>query len=172
MKTYKLIITALCALALAACGAMQQAKSPTETLKSFVEASKKKDTAEMKKMLSKDSLKLIEKTAQEQKITVDDLLKMDDKSSLKETPETREEKIEGDRASVEAKNPITGGYDKILLVKEDGVWKIDLDTMMKDMYKKMTEQMNKPPVTAAPNSNTASPSANSNSGNTNSAGNK
>jgi len=165
MKTYKLIIIALCALALAACTSMQ-AKSPTDTLKAFVEASKKKDVVEMKKMLSKGSLELIQKTADMQKTSVDELLKKDDESSLKQTPETREEKIEGDKATVETKNPVTGDYDKIPFVKEEGVWKIALDTLMNDMIQKMTEQMKKPPV-EMPNSNTTSPSANSNTNSAN-----
>ena len=45
MKIYKLFIVALCALAFAACNATQT-NSPTQTLKAFVEASKKKDVVE------------------------------------------------------------------------------------------------------------------------------
>lgn len=160
MKIYKLTIMALCALTLAACSSMQQTKSPTQTLKDFVEASKKKDVAAMKSMLSKGSLELLEKTAKMQNTNVDELLKKDDDSSLKQVPETREEKIEGDKATVEAKNPVTGEYDKIPFVKEEGSWKIALDTLMNDMLQKMTEQMKNPPTTL-PETN-ASPSADTN----------
>jgi inorganic pyrophosphatase/exopolyphosphatase len=166
MKTYKLIIIAVCALALTACSSIPtvQTKSPTQTLKDFVEASKKKDVAEMKKMLSKGSIELIQKTADMQKTTVDEILKKDDESSMKQTPETGEEKVEGDKATVESKNPATGEYDKIPFVKEEGTWKIALDTLMNDMMQKLTEQMKKPAVNM-PDSNTNSPSANNNSAN-------
>jgi hypothetical protein len=167
MKTYQLIIIAVCALAFAACNTMQ-AKSPTQTLKDFIEASKKKDVEAMKKMLSKGSLELIQKTADMQKTSVDEILKKNDESSLKQTPETREEKIEGDKATVETKNPVTGEFDKIPFIKEEGVWKIALDTLMNEMIQKMTEEMKNPQINKS-ESNTASPSANSN---TNSAVNK
>ena len=142
MKIYKLMIFALCAFAFAACDSVAT-KSPTQTLQDFVEASKKKDTEAMKKMLSKGSLELLDKTAKMQKITVDEVLKKDDESSLRQTPETRNEKIEGDKATVETKNTVTGEYEKIPFVKEEGVWKIALDTLMNDMLEKMTQEMQK-----------------------------
>lgn len=160
MKIYKIMIIALSAFAFAACNSTQT-KSPTQTLKDFVEASKKKDVAAMKGMLSKASLELMQKTADMQKTTVDELLKKSDETSLnQQTPETREEKIEGERASVETKNPVTGGYDKIPFVKEEGVWKIALDTLMKETLQKMTEEMKNRP-TDMPESN-ASPTKNGN----------
>lgn len=142
MQIYKTIIFALLALTLAACGAAQKEKSPTETLKTFIEASKNKDVETIKKSLSKKSLELLEQTAKEQNTTADELLKKNNAAPLKEMPETRNEKIEGDTATVEVKDKTSGNYETIPFVKEDGDWKIALDVFMQNVMKKMNEEMN------------------------------
>src|SRR3712207_3817833 len=115
MKIYKLFVLALCAFALAACNAASGG-SPTATLNKFVDASKKKDTAAMRQSLSKGTLDMIEKSAKQQGTTVDDILKKENPTQTTETPETRNEKIEGDTATVEVKNPVTGNFDTIPFV--------------------------------------------------------
>jgi len=157
MKTYKIFIFAVCALALAACSTAQTADSPTETLRKFIEASKNKDVETVKKTLSKGSLELIEKTAKEQGTTVDELLRKDNGTPIKELPETRNEKIEGDTASVEVKNKVTGDFEIIPFVKEEGTWKIALDKFMQDIMKKMTEDMKMPDTNSLPDKNAQAP---------------
>ena len=154
MKIYKLFALALCAFVLAACNAASTG-SPTETLKKFVDASQKKDVAAMKQTLSKGTMELIEKSAQQQKTTVDELLKKDSPTQMTETPEIRNEKIEGDTATVEVKNTVTGNFDTLPFVKEDGQWKLALDKFMQDVMKRMSEEMknagqNPPPANAQP----------------------
>ena len=132
----------ICALFVFGCDALtQKALTPTDTLRTFIQASEEKDVETIKKTLSKGTINIIEGTAKAQKITVDELLKRENGIPLKEMPETRNEKIEGDAASVEIKNVITGGFDRVPFVKEDGVWKIQLDVFMRDMQKKMKEGM-------------------------------
>lgn len=140
MRIYKSFILALCAVALAACNAASSG-SPTETMKKFVEASQKKDATAMKQTLSKGTLELLEKSAKQQGTTIDEVLKKDNKAQSAETPEIRNEKIDGDTATVEVKNSVNGNFDTLPFVKEDGQWKLALDKFMQDVMKKMTEEM-------------------------------
>ncbi len=144
MKIYQTVIIVYCVLALAACGATTTATvSPAATLNNFVEASKNKDVEMMKKLLSKGSMEAVEKVAVAKNTTVDKILVNNVSASLKEMPETRNEKIEGDTASIEVKNKIVDSYETIPFVKEDGIWKVALDKFMQNMSAKQ------PPMPAA-----------------------
>ena len=136
MRIYRAVIIVCCALAIAACGAANTAVSPTATLNNFVEASKNKDVEMLKKLLSKGSMEAVEKVAVAKNTTVDKILVNNVSASLKELPETRNEKIEGDTASIEVKNKIVDSYETIPFVKEDGIWKIALDKFMQNMSAK------------------------------------
>ena len=150
MKIYRTIIAALCALFVFGCNAAPElprvSASPTETLQTFLEASKKKDVETIKKTLSKGTMSIIEDAARMQNTTVDELLKKDSGVPLKELPETRNEKIEGDAATVEVKNVVTGEFDRIPFVKEEDGWKIALDKLMQEIQTKAREQMTMPPA--------------------------
>lgn len=148
MKIYKMTIVALAAFFSFGCGAVATQKTPTPTdiLKSFVEASKNKDIETVKKSLSKGTLGIIEESAKAKNTTVDELLKKDTGIPVKELPETRNEKIKGDTGSVEVKNIISGEFDTIPFVKEDGGWKIALDKFIRDLEKKALDQMKTPPA--------------------------
>ena len=144
MNIYKTIFVTLLAIAFVGCNSLPKTDSPTDVLKKFVEASKKKDVETIKQTLSSGTLKMIDESAKKQNTTLDEALKKDDGNTLKEMPETRNEQIEGDTATVEVKNPATSDWDKIPFVKEDGKWKIALDKFMQDLMKKLTEQMKMP----------------------------
>jgi hypothetical protein len=59
-------------------------------------------------------------------------------------PVTRNEKIEGDTATVEIKNETTGEFDmKIPLVREDGMWKLARDKYVEEVLKKANEAREK-----------------------------
>ncbi len=148
MKFHQKILIALCALILAACGAAESTDSPTASLKKFIEASKAKDVETTKKLLSKSTLAAIEKTAAAQNTNVDKVLLNDDGTPIKELPETRNEKISGDAATVEVKNRVTGDFETIPFVKEDGVWKIALDKFMREMLEKQKQAADAPPASA------------------------
>ena len=90
----------------------------------------------MKLLLSKDTIKMHEQEAKATGVTLDDVVKAEtllDPSQF--TVEYRNEKIDGDRASLEFKNGSI--WELIPFVKEDGEWKIDkkayADQMMQDI---------------------------------------
>ena len=173
MRVYTVILTALAVLAITGCStttppanqtatnavntanqtnqAIVETKSaeptlsPTETLRALNEASRKKDTAAMKGYFSRGTLDLFNELAEKQKKTVDEILKEDDGSPLDELPETRNEKIEGDRATVEVKNPATGKYDPFPLVKENGMWKVALDVYLEELEKRFADEVDQLP---------------------------
>jgi len=121
-------------LAVSACNLFSS--SPTATFKKFFEATKKKDVEGMRKSLSKGSLEMFDKVAKQQNKTTDEILKDVDKESKDEKlPETRNEKIDGDTATLEVKNEKTGKWDSLPFVKEDKEWKIAFDKFVENMLK-------------------------------------
>ncbi len=103
--------------------------SPTATMGIFFEALKKKDNETIKKCLSKSSLVILEESAKDGKTTIDQIISEGEDMSQKKTPAVRNEKIEGDSATLEVEDEKTKKWDTVPFVKEDGVWKIALDKM-------------------------------------------
>ena len=138
-------IGAMCvaiALTASACSMLSH-PGPTAAFKAFFEASKKKDVAGIKKGLSKGTIDMLDKLAKEQNKSTDDMLKDVYKEDKGETlPETRNEKITGDTATLEVKNEKTSKWETLPFVKEDGDWKIALDKFLQDMMKALAD---KPP---------------------------
>ena len=155
MKIYTLILTVALTTFFGACGAGTETKkadakdskattenkeetkketpsssamTPTETVKAFIAAYQKKDVEAFKKLVSKKSLAEMEKAAKAEKETLDkkiEELLADEKLPFKGEPEMRNEKIDGDKASVEVK--IEDKWENTPLVKEDGVWKFTFE---------------------------------------------
>lgn len=146
MKIYQTIIIALCVFLFIDCSAARQTKSPTEVMRALNEASKTKDVAAVKNSVSKGTLVLIGEAAKAQNLSVDEILKKDDGSPFKELPEIRNEKIEGDAATIEMQNATTKDWEIVPFVKEDGNWKLALDKYLDDMKKKMAENVKTPPT--------------------------
>jgi hypothetical protein len=131
LKVAALIVgVAAIALTIAACkkGA---GSSPTATFKAFYEASKKKDIAAAKQMFSKRTLELFEIQAKAQNKSVDEILKagVEQKPVPYKIPELRNEKIDGDEATLEIRDDQNDKWDTLPFVKEDGQWKIALDKL-------------------------------------------
>ena len=124
-------------LAVSACS-LFSGSTPTATFKKFFEATKKKDVEGMRKSLSKGSLEMFDKVAKQQNKTTDEILKDVDKENKDEKmPETRNEKIDGDTATLEVKNEKTGKWDSLPFVKEDKEWKIAFDKFVENMLKEL-----------------------------------
>jgi len=127
MKTRNIsaLLIALLAFTLAACGG-KKASTPTEAFKSFYEAAKAKDAATIKRLLAKDALSKMEERAKQDKKSLDDFIVTQTQSGIPPSlPDTRNEKIDGDHATLEFKGP--GGdsdWRTIPFIKEDGEWKI------------------------------------------------
>ena len=111
--------------------------SPLQTFKTYTKAIKQKDITTMKLLLSNATIKTHEKEAKAQGMTVDDIVKRETLfSENQKSVEYRNEKIDGDKATLEVKNSY-GSWETVPFVREDGVWKIDkqgyADQMMKDI---------------------------------------
>jgi PBP1b-binding outer membrane lipoprotein LpoB len=104
-------------------------KSPTETMVAFVEGLKKKDSNSIKETLSKTSLEQLEKAAAEDKTTIDEIISAGEDMSKENTPEMKDEKIDGDSATIQVQDEKTKKWDTVPFVKEDGKWKIAMDKM-------------------------------------------
>jgi hypothetical protein len=112
---------------------------PTATFKAYFEAQKKKDVTGMKQALSKTSLEMMEASAKQQQMTLDRMItsQLENPSAkVDKLPETRNEKITGDNATLELQNEEANRWDTMYFVKEGGVWKIALDRTIEELLKK------------------------------------
>ena len=87
-------------------------------------------------MLSSESIKMHEQEAKVQNLTLDDVVRRETLfTEGQKTVEFRNEKIEGEKATLEVKNSF-GTWETVPFVREDDEWKIDkkgyADRMMQD----------------------------------------
>ena len=138
-RKFKLLGLALaCAVMLAAaCGGRAKGgdqSTPTLAYKALYEAVKKKDSEAIKKTLSKGTLEMMDTYAQMQKKTLNQVVEngITETTFAPKLPETRDEKIWADKvALLQVKNEKTGQWDPLPFVKEDGQWKLAIDTFFK-----------------------------------------
>ena len=103
----------------------------------------------MKILLSNATIKMHEKEAKAQGLTVDDIVKRETLfSENQKSVEFRNEKIDGEKATLQVKNAY-GSWETVPFVREDGVWKIDkagyADQLMQDVEennKKIDQMIN------------------------------
>ena len=105
--------------------ASSDAGKPTEAYKAAYAARKGKDVAALKKLMSKELLDFLTEMGQigDKKQTLDQVLI--DSGKEPKTDETRNEKIVGNRATVEFKDD-DDTWEVMDFVKEDGIWKLTL----------------------------------------------
>jgi len=132
----RLLILAV-ALAVASGCSPAKVATPIETFKTYTKAIKAKDTTTMKVLLSAATIKMHEKEAKAQGLTVDDIVKRQTLFSENQKEVAfRDEKIDGDKATLQVKSP-SGSWVTVPFLREDGVWKIDsagaAEQMMKDI---------------------------------------
>ncbi len=128
MKLYRYVVLIFTRLILAfvmgACGV--SSSTPTSSLQAACAAVKNKDVAAYKKTLSKSKLANMDATAKQSNIPTDELLKKYlDVISCPASPETGDEEINDNKATLTLKNPSTDDVDKYNFVKEEGVWKLN-----------------------------------------------
>ncbi|NNE66628.1 MAG: nuclear transport factor 2 family protein [Pyrinomonadaceae bacterium] len=127
--------------------AAEEGLGPTDTLRAFNDAVIKKDAAKIRSFLSRASIKMIEEDAKRQGKTVDSILTADDGAPMPVEREMKNEKIEGNNATVEVKNSVLGSFEPMFLVKEDGNWRIALDKIRDELMRRLNEmQKNAPPI--------------------------
>jgi hypothetical protein len=125
------LIFALATIAFAtACSRNAASMSPTEVFKAYYDASMKKDYATAKQYLSKNSQALLEKAAQAQNKSLEEMMSQsaDVAKAQNETPQYGNEQINGDTATIDVSGK--GQTVKMPFVKEDGGWKIAIDKVV------------------------------------------
>jgi hypothetical protein len=140
MRFYQILLILILAAGLTACGrSVQTPQTPVETLQTYAQAIKKKDVPKMKALLSKGSIKMAEDQAKAQNIAVDEVILRETLFSPEQkTLKFKNEKIDGDNASIEIENSF-GSFDRIPFVKEDGLWKIAKEKFAEEMIKQAEE---------------------------------
>lgn len=147
MRIWSTILIFSIAILALACGSSAPA-TPLETFKTYVKAIKAKDTATMKVLLSKATLAMHEKEAKSQNVSVDDIVKRETLfSETQKSVEFKDEKIEGDKATLKVKNSY-GSWETVPFVREDGSWKIDkagyADQLIKDIEQQQNQVFDQP----------------------------
>ncbi len=132
-----LFITFLSLVLISGCAGETKPETPVETFKTYINAVKQKNTTKMKLLLSSESIKMHEQEAKAQNLTLDDVVKRETLfSDGQKVVEFRNEKVEGERATLEVKNSF-GAWESIPFVREDSAWKIDkkgyVDGLMQDV---------------------------------------
>ena len=101
--------------------------TPTEAYKTAYELRKKRDVAGLKLVMSKEVLEFLTMMGEDQKKSLDDMLKeMCDKPQA-DRAEVRNEKIKGDKAQVQYLTE-TGGWKIMDFEKVDDKWLLSLPT--------------------------------------------
>ncbi len=93
----------------------------------------------MKLLLSEGSLKMVEQEAKAQGATRDEVVKRETLfHEAQSTVEFRNEKIDGDKATIEMKDSM-GMWNTVFFVKENGVWKIDKQGFANQIFQQNEE---------------------------------
>lgn len=144
MKRLFIIISILFfALALSVCGGNSKSRTPLETLRAYNQASKEKDAATMKSLLSSRSIKMAENEAKAQNVPVDEIVQREPLYSPEQTiVKIRNQQIEEDQASIEVENSHEI-WDKVFFVKENGEWKIAKERAAEEIIKQVEEENRK-----------------------------
>ncbi|HEX8843456.1 MAG TPA: hypothetical protein VF791_02375 [Pyrinomonadaceae bacterium] len=127
MRTQRLLALAVsCTLLIlaAACSSYKNS-TPIEAFQTVYYAIKKKDVAALKKVIQKSRLEVMQKRAEADKKNFDEMLKEDLSKGPPmpdSVPETRNVKIEGDRATLEYK--MGEKWENAVFVKEEDGWKV------------------------------------------------
>jgi hypothetical protein len=121
-----LIAALLTVVCLASCGG-KKASTPTELFKNFYTAARNKDVAGLKGMMSKEALADTEREAKKRGQPLDDFLAGQGQYFPPNMPEIRNEKVEGDKASLEFRREGAANWSTAWFVKEDGEWKVNFN---------------------------------------------
>lgn len=138
MRIWSIIMILVVAAAGFACGGGEPT-TPKKTFETYIKALKQKDITTMKVLLSDATIKMHEQEAKAQGITVDDIVKRETLFSEGQTTvEYKDEKIDGDKATLQVKTPY-GTWETVPFVLEDGSWKIDKRSYADQMLMEMDE---------------------------------
>jgi hypothetical protein len=101
------------------------AETPTAAYKALFDAVKRRDTEGIKRNMSRQTLNLAQMMSQTYKKTLAQSLEngMTESTMQPALPEIRNEKINGDQATIDVKKA-NGQWETLPFVKEDGGWKL------------------------------------------------
>ncbi len=143
MCFYKKFLVVLSACFIFACAGKFVPSTPLETLKAYTLAIKKKDSTQMKLLLSDASIKMADQEAKAQNVTLDEIVKRETLfSETQRSVEFRNEKVDGDKATIEMKDSFET-WITVPFVREEGVWKIDKQGFANQMMQQIEEENNK-----------------------------
>ena len=143
MRIWSRIILFVLVVTAFGCSGEQKPATPVGTFMTYTKAFKKKDITTMKLLLSKATIKMHEQEAKAQGVTLDDIVKRETMFSEKQTSvEYRNEKIDGDKATLEVKDQ-NGMWQTWPFVREDGVWKIDKQGYAERQIKDVEDEQNR-----------------------------
>jgi hypothetical protein len=110
--------------------------SPTAAFRAFYDAAKSGNTDGIKRSMSAKTLDMMQKGAAKENKSLDDAFKEMVKDAPSAIPATRNEKINGEKATLEVKDDKMDKWDTVPFVRENGDWKIAiLDEMAGAMEK-------------------------------------
>lgn len=126
MRLYSIIFSLIVLSFVFGCATKAKPLTPLETLQAYAKAVRKKDTTQMKLLMSQASLQMAAESAKAENVTVDEIITREQKlfSENQTQVKYRNVREEADKASIEIEDT-TGIWNTVHLVKEDGVWKID-----------------------------------------------
>lgn len=137
-RNFAQLATVLATVAIVVAGCSRGPKpgdqsTPTLAYKALYEAVKKKDSEAIKKVLSKGTLEMMAGQAAMYKKTLDQVVEngLTETTFATKLPETRNEKIWGDVAILEVQVEKTKAWEKLPFAKEDGNWKLAIDTFFR-----------------------------------------
>jgi hypothetical protein len=117
--------------------------SPTEAFKSLGDAGNRKDLRALVQLFNQKSLELFAEDARAQGKLIDVImLNQRAVTVAKAAPAVRNEKINGDSATLEVKMA-GGNWEKMYFTKENGQWKVAMDKYMEEMIRQVEEPTRK-----------------------------
>jgi len=123
-----------------ACSSERTPSSPRKTFEAYVRALKAKDTAAMKRLLTNETVKMHEQEAKSMGTTVDEIIKREMiVAEGQKVVEFRNEKIDGEHATLEVKNSF-GDWETIYFLFEGGLWRIDKKGYADQLLKEVEEE--------------------------------
>jgi hypothetical protein len=143
MSFYSKFLIIFLLSAVVSCSVSQPKRlTPLETINVYGNAFKKKNTTQMKLLLSQASLKMAEDSAKAKNTTIDEIIKSEKLFSENQTTsEYRNEKTEEAKASIEIKDS-TGIWNTVQFIKEEGVWKIDKSSFANQIEQDVEQKNN------------------------------
>jgi hypothetical protein len=143
MRFYKKFLVVASAGFIFACAGKFTTSTPLETLQAYTAAIKKKDAAQMKRLLSDASIKMAEQEAKSQNVPLDEIMKRETLfGENQRSVNYRNEKVDGDRATIEMKDSFDA-WVTVPFVREEGVWKIDKQGLANQMMQQIQDENNK-----------------------------